>query len=134
MNLQLDYSWFLILEFKFLLIFDVFLTQSWTHSLVLFVIIFVIMKWSWLLSFLSSSLLSSKLLESILIHHHEACFYMECRKERLVAVWDGYGAFFCKSQLKVIAKFTFLMGLGQVILLTYCFDLPHGSTICAFGT
>ena len=38
------------------------------------VIIFVIMKWSWLLSFLSLSLLSSKLLESILIHH-EACFY-----------------------------------------------------------
>ena len=38
------------------------------------VIIFVIMKWSWLLSFLSSSLLLSKLLESILIHH-EACLY-----------------------------------------------------------
>jgi len=40
----------------FLLILELFLTQSWNHSLGLF----------------SSSLLSSKHLESILIHHHEA--------------------------------------------------------------
>ena len=67
------------LKLNFLLNLDVFLIQSWTHSLILKIIIFVIMKCSWHLIFLSSSLLSSKLFESILIHY-EACFYIyNCR-------------------------------------------------------
>ena len=57
--LKLD-SWFL--KSNFLLNLEVFLIQSWTHSLILEIIIFVIMKCSWHLSFLSSPLLSSKLL------------------------------------------------------------------------
>jgi len=66
------FSWFLNLEIKFLLILELFLTQSWNHSLG---------NCSWLnleiilLSFLSSSLLSSKQLESILIHHHHEVYF-----------------------------------------------------------
>ena len=69
--LNLD-SWFLILEIKFPL--DPWSVLDSILNSFLNVIIFVIMKWSWLLSFLSLSLLSSKLLEWILIHQ-EACFY-----------------------------------------------------------
>jgi len=45
------------LKSNFLLNLEVFLIQSWTHSLILEIIIFVIMKCSWLLSFLSSSVI-----------------------------------------------------------------------------
>ena len=48
LNLDLDHSWFLIFEIKFLLILELFLTRSWNHCLGLFFIIFVIIKTPWI--------------------------------------------------------------------------------------
>ena len=85
-NLIIFYSWFLKLESWILKSnFSWFLKCSWLNLELI------------LLSFLSSSLLSSKLLESILIYHHEACFYILlilCSKQWSASFFKGLDVIF----------------------------------------
>ena len=108
--LNLDSYWCNLLKLEinldFILILNL-LTPSWNHSLGIFVIIFVIIKTTWI----------------NLIHHHEACFY----SASVLFPWSILWPFFIHSSIfdQLVFYFEALNSFYAPLRVHPCFACLH---------